>query len=64
MVIKRVKAIKDLLLDKLDTNLSRIDDLERIVCLLSENSQTSQSKLDVFRRDNLPIIYKIYYFPR
>ena len=50
MVIKRVKAIKDLLLDKLDANLSRIDDLERIVCLLSENSQTSQSKLDVLEK--------------
>ena len=50
MVIKRVKAIKDLLLDKLDANLSRIDDLERIVCLLSENSQVSQSKLDVLEK--------------
>jgi FkbM family methyltransferase len=50
MVIKRVKAIKDLLLDKLDANLSRIDDLERIVCLLSENSQVSQSKLDILEK--------------
>lgn len=46
MVIKRVKAIKDLLLDKLDTTLSRIDDLEKIAGFLSENANSSQSKLD------------------
>jgi len=46
MVIQRFKAIKDLLLDKLDTTLSRIDDLEKIAGFLSENANSSQSKLD------------------